>query len=47
MTENEACRRSITSAYDHVLVDEYQDVNPGQVGLIDHFDDQTLYAFRR
>jgi superfamily I DNA/RNA helicase len=41
-----------------VLVDEYQDVNPGQVGLIDHFvndgvrlwavgdDDQTLYAFR-
>jgi superfamily I DNA/RNA helicase len=37
MTENEACRRSITSAYDHVLVDEYQDVNPGQVGLIDHF----------
>ena len=41
-----------------MLVDEYQDVNPGQVGLIDHFvndgvrlwavgdDDQTLYAFR-
>jgi DNA helicase-2/ATP-dependent DNA helicase PcrA len=41
-----------------VLVDEYQDVNPGQVGLIDHFvndgvrlwavgdDHQTLYAFR-
>jgi ATP-dependent DNA helicase UvrD/PcrA len=58
MTENESYRRSITSAYDHVLVDEYQDVNPGQVGLIDHFvndgvrlwavgdDDQTLYAFR-
>ena len=58
MTENESYRRSITSAYDHVLLDEYQDINPGQVGLIDHFvndgvrlwavgdDDQTLYAFR-
>lgn len=57
MNANEPYRRSITSAYDHVLVDEYQDVNPGQVGLIDHFvndgvrlwavgdDDQTLYAF--
>jgi DNA helicase-2/ATP-dependent DNA helicase PcrA len=41
-----------------VLVDEYQDVNPGQIKLIEHFvsdgvklwvvgdDDQTLYAFR-
>jgi ATP-dependent exoDNAse (exonuclease V) beta subunit len=37
MTENESYRCSITSAYDHVLVDEYQDVDPGQVGLIDHF----------
>jgi len=58
MSSNESYRRSITSAYDHVLVDEYQDVNPGQIGLIDHFvndrvrlwavgdDDQTLYAFR-
>jgi DNA helicase II / ATP-dependent DNA helicase PcrA len=58
MTESQSYRRSITSAYDHVLVDEYQDVNPGQAGLIDHFvtdgvrlwavgdDDQTLYAFR-
>jgi DNA helicase II / ATP-dependent DNA helicase PcrA len=58
MTASESYRRSITSAYDHLLVDEYQDVNPGQVGLIDHFvkdgvslwavgdDDQTLYAFR-
>ena len=58
MNANESYRRSITSTYDHVLVDEYQDVNPGQVGLIDHFvndgvrlwavgdDDQTLYAFR-
>jgi len=58
MNGSELYRRSITSAFDHVLVDEYQDVNPGQVGLIDHFindgvrlwavgdDDQTLYAFR-
>jgi len=58
MTENQSYRRSITCAYDHLLVDEFQDVNPGQVGLIDHFvsdgvklwavgdDDQTLYAFR-
>jgi superfamily I DNA/RNA helicase len=39
-------RRSIASAYDHVLVDEYQDVNPGQVGLIDHFvnDGVRLWA---
>jgi DNA helicase-2/ATP-dependent DNA helicase PcrA len=49
---------AVTGAYDHVLVDEYQDVNPGQVQLLDHFaqagvrlwavgdDDQTLYAFR-
>jgi superfamily I DNA/RNA helicase len=46
MTENESCRRSIASAYDHVLVDEYQDVNPGQVGLIDHFvnDGVRLWA---
>jgi DNA helicase-2/ATP-dependent DNA helicase PcrA len=48
----------IVGAYDHLLVDEYQDVNPGQVALIDRFvragvklwavgdDDQTLYAFR-
>jgi DNA helicase-2/ATP-dependent DNA helicase PcrA len=48
----------ITGGYDHVLVDEYQDVNPGQVELIDRFvrdgvklwvvgdDDQMLYAFR-
>jgi DNA helicase-2/ATP-dependent DNA helicase PcrA len=49
---------AITGAYDHLLIDEYQDINPGQVGLIDRFvqsgvhlwavgdDDQTLYAFR-
>jgi DNA helicase-2/ATP-dependent DNA helicase PcrA len=48
----------MTGAFDHLLVDEYQDVNPGQVALIRRFvqagvrlwavgdDDQTLYAFR-
>lgn len=58
MFGNESYRRSITGAFDHVLVDEYQDVNPGQIALLDHFvrdgvglwavgdDDQTLYAFR-
>jgi DNA helicase-2/ATP-dependent DNA helicase PcrA len=58
MSRSEGYRRSITGAYDHVLVDEYQDVNPGQIKLIEHFvndgvklwvvgdDDQTLYAFR-
>jgi DNA helicase II / ATP-dependent DNA helicase PcrA len=58
MDRDSAYATAITGAYDHVLVDEYQDVNPGQVQLLDHFvragaslwvvgdDDQTLYAFR-
>jgi DNA helicase II / ATP-dependent DNA helicase PcrA len=58
MDKNPSYAAAITGAYDHVLVDEYQDVNPGQVQLLDHFasagvhlwvvgdDDQTLYAFR-
>src|SRR5262249_6754781 len=58
MAKNTAYRQAITGAYDHVLVDEYQDVNPGQIKLLDHFvhdgvrlwvvgdDDQTLYSFR-
>jgi len=58
MAANSAYRQAITGAYDHVLVDEYQDVNPGQIKLLDHFvndgvrlwvvgdDDQTLYSFR-
>jgi len=58
MERNHAYAATITGAYDHILVDEYQDINPGQVGLIDRFvtaganlwavgdDDQTLYAFR-
>ncbi|MCC6780433.1 MAG: ATP-dependent helicase [Hyphomicrobiales bacterium] len=49
---------TVTGAFDHLLVDEFQDVNPGQIALIDRFvragvrlwvvgdDDQTLYAFR-
>jgi DNA helicase II / ATP-dependent DNA helicase PcrA len=58
MESSEDYRCAVTSAYDHLLVDEYQDVNPGQIRLIDHFiqagvkmwavgdDDQTLYQFR-
>jgi DNA helicase II / ATP-dependent DNA helicase PcrA len=58
MEGNPAYAAAITGAYDHLLVDEYQDINPGQVALIDRFvaagtnlwavgdDDQTLYAFR-
>jgi len=58
MADNIAYRQTITGAYDHVLVDEYQDVNPGQITLLNHFvndgvclwvvgdDDQTLYTFR-
>jgi DNA helicase-2/ATP-dependent DNA helicase PcrA len=58
MDRDPAYAAAITGAYDHVLVDEYQDVNPGQVELLDRFvqdgvklwavgdDDQTLYAFR-
>ena len=37
MDQNRDYAASITGAYDHVLVDEYQDVNPGQVRLLDHF----------
>lgn len=58
MDRNQDYRRAVTGAFDHLLVDEYQDVNPGQIRLIDCFvedgvklwavgdDDQTLYAFR-
>ncbi len=58
MARDAAYAEAITGAYDHLLVDEYQDINPGQVELIDRFvqagvhlwavgdDDQTLYAFR-
>jgi DNA helicase II / ATP-dependent DNA helicase PcrA len=58
MDSERAYAAAITGAHDHVLVDEYQDINPGQAQLIDRFvaagvklwavgdDDQTLYAFR-
>lgn len=58
MAENEVLRRSVTGAFDHLLMDEYQDSNPGQIMLADHFirdgvptwcvgdDDQTLYSYR-
>jgi DNA helicase II / ATP-dependent DNA helicase PcrA len=58
MDDNPSYAVAITGAYDHVLVDEYQDINPGQIKLVDRFvaagvklwavgdDDQTLYAFR-
>jgi DNA helicase II / ATP-dependent DNA helicase PcrA len=58
MERHRSYAAAITGAYDHILVDEYQDINPGQVALIDRFvtaganlwavgdDDQTLYAFR-
>ena len=58
MDGNPAYAAAVTGAFDHLLVDEYQDVNPGQVELVDRFvkagvklwavgdDDQTLYAFR-
>ncbi len=50
--------RTIADAVDHLLVDEYQDINLGQHRLIEHFrsggvklwavgdDDQTLFTFR-
>jgi ATP-dependent DNA helicase UvrD/PcrA len=37
MDQNSAYAATIAGAYDHVLVDEYQDVNPGQVRLLDRF----------
>jgi DNA helicase II / ATP-dependent DNA helicase PcrA len=58
MDRNPGYAARITGAFDHVLVDEYQDINPAQIELIDRFtkaranlwavgdDDQTLYAFR-
>ncbi len=58
MERNPGYAATMTGAYGHILVDEYQDINPGQIALIDRFvtaganlwavgdDDQTLYAFR-
>ncbi len=53
-----SARAAVTGRFRHLLVDEYQDVNPGQQLLIDRFvedgvklwavgdDDQTLFSFR-
>ena len=58
MGDNPAYGRSVAGAVDHLLVDEYQDINLGQHRLIEHFrgggvhlwavgdDDQTLFTFR-
>ncbi len=58
MTDHPAYGRAVASAVDHLLVDEYQDINLGQHRLIEHFrsggvhlwavgdDDQTLFTFR-
>ena len=58
MGDNPAYGRAVAGAVDHLLVDEYQDINLGQHRLIEHFraggvhlwavgdDDQTLFTFR-
>jgi DNA helicase-2/ATP-dependent DNA helicase PcrA len=58
IADHPAYGESIGRTVDHLLVDEYQDINPGQERLIAHFrrcgvhlwavgdDDQTLYTFR-
>ena len=58
MADHPAYGRSVAGAVDHLLVDEYQDINLGQHRLIEHFrgggvhlwavgdDDQTLFTFR-
>src|SRR5690554_2155415 len=57
LTENEAARKAYRARYQHVLVDEYQDINPAQYLLIRHIararnlavvgdDDQSIYGFR-
>ena len=58
MADHPAYGRAVSGAVDHLLVDEYQDINLGQHRLIEHFrsggvhlwavgdDDQTLFTFR-
>ncbi len=58
MADHPAYGRAVAAAVDHLLVDEYQDINLGQHRLIEHFrsggvhlwavgdDDQTLFTFR-
>ena len=40
-----ACHSAITGAFDHMLVDEYQDVNPGQLDLIASTIDHKVDIF--
>jgi len=58
MRQDDAIRQRISRQFDHILVDEFQDVNPAQVELLRLLsathtnlwvvgdDDQTLYGFR-
>lgn len=58
MLADSGYRRMITGAFDHLLVDEFQDVNAGQMQLLSRFvedgaklwavgdEDQTLFTFR-
>ncbi|HIJ62128.1 MAG TPA: ATP-dependent helicase [Rhodospirillaceae bacterium] len=58
MLADEAYRRRVTGAFEHLLVDEFQDVNAGQMQLVSRFvedgarlwavgdEDQTLFTFR-
>jgi len=58
MVRDRAFRKMVTGAFDHLLVDEFQDTNPGQINLVSRFtedgvhlwavgdDDQTLFTFR-
>ncbi len=57
LQKNEEAKRFITSKYEHILVDEFQDTNPLQYQLLESFydnshlfcvgdDAQSIYAFR-
>lgn len=57
LAQNEEARKFISSKYEHILVDEFQDTNPLQYQLLEAFyensqlfcvgdDAQSIYAFR-
>ena len=57
LAQNEEARKFISSKYEHILVDEFQDTNPLQYQLLESFydnchlfcvgdDAQSIYAFR-
>jgi len=58
LENNETIRKKEAARYDHLLVDEFQDVNPAQIRFIDALlqehsnlwvvgdDDQSIYGFR-